>query len=664
MVRRWILPLVATLACGVGYSPWGPMQNARASDGVELGTVLVTPRRIPGLFVNASEFPGNATVIRASDIEASGATSIPELLSQYEGLTVLDTRGFGLGADSTVNLRGVVNSSRTNVLVLVNGVRQNRLTGDEVHWQAIPLEIVERIEILRGGGSLIYGEGALAGVINITTKRDAERPLQMEQGMEFGSFGQQRYFVTTRGRLDGVTYGTSYHRRDVTGYRESTASRTTTVTGHLGLDALPTLHLESNFLHSENTSYFASGLTPDESQARRIQPGSFPGRFEDATTQVSLDALWSGPAGFSVAANGFWRLWESDSISSFGPFATINPSQGLSVRGGYVLEGEKAHNTLVAGMDLLDEKSSTGLRTGTYSESNKTGYGIFVEDTLRLFDRVSLVIGARYDRSRYAEDITFPAFVGTLRFEGWSPKVGISVDVAEPLTLYANFARPFKAPNVDDFSVAIPGAGFFGNVNLQPQQGQEFELGARLDHPEIGALHAAVFWNRIDDEILFNDLPGSDTNENFDTRRFGLELSAHPTLPVERLTSAITYTFMDAEFRTGAFKGMTIPIVPDHRLTFNLTYEVIPHVTCAFDWLLVHDFFRINDFSNVLPADNYGVLNFTTRWGYDNMSLYFKIENLTNEEYTAFQSSNGVTISTGENPSPPLSVLGGVTLRF
>ena len=667
MGGRWVVRVLCSVSLGFLWVPWGLAQDApdrSATTGpVEVGAVLVTPRRIPGLSVNASEFPGHATVITKEDIRASSATSIPELLSQYEGMTVLDSRGFGLGADSTVNLRGVVNSSRTNALVLVNGVRQNRLTGDEVHWQSLPVEDIERIEIIRGGGSLIYGEGALAGVISITTKQGAEQPLKIEQGLELGSFGHERYFTSLRGRSGPVSYGASYQRRDATGYRESTGSRTTTVTNHLGIDVRPDLRLEANVRHSEDTSYFAGGLTPEQSQARRVQTGSLPGFFEDAITEVALDTVWSGPQGLSLVANAFWRLWESDSVTT-SRFATINPAQGLSLRGGHEAGGESLRHTLVGGIDLLDEKASTATRTSTYSESNKASYGLFLEETLRLMDRASLTAGVRFDKSRFEEDITFPAFIGTLRFEGWSPKMGLSVDVLEPLTVYASFARPFKAPSVDDFSVAIPGTGFVGNIDLEPQQGSEFEVGFRFDQPKVGQLETAVFFNRIDDEILFNDLPGSDTNQNFDTRRFGLELLVRPRLPDPRLRSTLTYTFMDAEFRTGAFNGNTLPAVPDHRLTANLTAELIPNLFGSLDWLLVQDLFRINDFNNTLPADNYGVLNLGLRWEHENTSVYFTIENVTNEEYTSFQSSNGVTVSTGENPSPPITFRGGVKVRF
>ncbi|MEK7879395.1 MAG: TonB-dependent receptor, partial [candidate division NC10 bacterium] len=125
-----------------------------------------------------------------------------------------------------------------------------------------------------------------------------------------------------------------------------------------------------------------------------------------------------------------------------------------------------------------------------------------------------------------------------------------------------------------------------------------------------------------------------------------------------------TYTFIDAEFRKGPFKENTLPGVPEHRVTANVTYEVLPKLFLSLDWLLVQDFFRINDFNNVIPGDNYGVLNLGARFEHERFSVYARIENVTNEEYTTFQSSNGLITSTGENPAPPISFLLGLTLKF
>ncbi|MBI4343639.1 MAG: TonB-dependent receptor [Candidatus Omnitrophica bacterium] len=650
------LALAASL---VAWSPGAQAEEARASK--RLPGVLVTASRSPEGALDVREFPGNATVVTAEAITRSGASSVPELLNRFEGLSMMDTHGFGLGADAGVNIRGVVNSSRTGALVLVNGVRQNRPTGDEVHWQSIPLEQIERIEIIRGGGGLAYGEGALSGVINIVTKKGAEEPLVTETGAEAGSFGRQRYFTAARGSAGPVSYGTSFTRRLVSGYRESTNSRTSTTTAHLGAQPLEGLAIETNVLHSEDTSYFSGGVTPAQTEARRRQIGSFPGFFDDATMQASVEARVTGPAGLSGALSAFWHDRESDSVTSFGRFATIAPSKGLSLRVGHEAQGAHLRHGLVGAMDLLDEKSSVGLRGARLDESNKGDIGLFVEETLRFFDRLTVMAGLRFDKARFEEDISFPSFLGTLRFEGLSPKLGASVDLVEGLTAYASFARPFKAPEVDDFSAVVP-TTFVGNLNLQPQQADDYELGLRGAHPGLGAFTAAVFFNRIDDEILFN--ANVFQNQNMDTERTGLELVLEPRLPLERLDTRLAYTFIEAEFRKGEFKGRAIPGVPEHRFTASLIYELVPGFFATADWLLVQDGFRINDFNNTLPADNYGVLNLGVRLVYGNLTVYFTVENATNEEYTTFQSSNGVIVSTGENPAPPTSFIAGLTLRF
>ena len=82
------------------------------------------------------------------------------------------------------------------------------------------------------------------------------------------------------------------------------------------------------------------------------------------------------------------------------------------------------------------------------------------------------------------------------------------------------------------------------------------------------------------------------------------------------------------------------------------------------DWLLVQGFFRINDFGNAMPGHDYGVLNVGVRYALQHATAYVTIANVMNTEYTSFQSSDGSFITTGENPAPPFSVLGGVTYRF
>lgn len=658
---RWMWIVVAAL-----IGAWTPGADADEPRGtLELKSVLVSPRRIPELFVSASEVPGNTTVITADDLAHSGARTIQDALAQAEGVILLDQQGFGLASDGTLNLRGMVNSARTDILVLVDGIRQNRITGDEVHWQGIPLKDIERIEILRGGGGLIYGEGALAGVINIMTKKDAVTALETEGGVEFGSFGWQQYHTAARGRRHPFTYGVSYTRRLVDGYRESSWSRNTTLDFHTGLEVTPALMWQVNVLHSEDVTAFPGGLTLAQVEHRRRQAGSFHGFNNNAIDQVSLDTVLGPWEGLSGVVNIFWRRWVQTSEDSiqFDAF-TITPSRGLSARTNYEWIGETAKDLIVSGLELMDEKATTGDRDafpGPDNESNRAGYGLYAENTLTLLERLSLVTGLRFDKFRYQEAISFPSFEGTLRFQGFSPKAGLTYAlVPNVVDLFASYSRPFKAPNVDDFTARVP--DFAGNVDLKPQQADAYELGLRLTKAPLRA-NATWFYTKMTDEILFNQLAFQ--NQNFDTRRLGVEFGTRFELP-DQLRTYVTYTVVDAEFRKGQFAGNTIPGTPTHLLNAGGGFSPVKGFWIDLDWQLVNDFYRINDFRNILPkADNYGVLNLKLEYENPTVRMFVKIENLTNEEYVSFQSSNASNLlGAGESPSPPTTFVGGVTLKF
>jgi iron complex outermembrane receptor protein len=635
--------------------------------------VLTAPRRIPGRTLPISRFPGNVTVITLEQIRDSGASTVPGVLAVYGAAGVMDAQGFGTGADGAVTLRGVNNSARANALVLLNGVRQNRITGDEVHWQSIPADQVERIEIIRGGGGTTYGEGALAGVINIVTKQPGAEPVRVEYGSEWGSYGWQKYHAGARGSTEPVRYGVHATRRLVQGYRESSQSRNTTVVADLGATPVEGLSADLHVLHSEDTTGFPGLITLTQSQARREQTNAFFGVNDNMIDQVSLD-LTAGPwEGWSGALTAFWRRWlqySSDSIN-FNAF-TVTPSRGVSGRLNHEWTAGTVDLLLSTGFDVTQDKATTGdPGAGADSESNRDAYGFYIEDTLTVMDRVSVTGGLRFDKARYEESLVFPAFDGSLRFEGWSPRLGVVVNaVPGTLDVFASYARPFKSPNVDDFSSRL-GSSFGGNADLEPQQADTYEAGVRAWRGPLSA-SATAFFLRTEDEILFNPLTFS--NQNFDTQRGGLELTGGFAL--DRLRGRASYTFVDAEFRNGTFTERTLPGTPEHLFAASVGVSPLPRLWVDLQWQLTHDYVRFNDVNNALiGADNYGVLSLVCQyhlprpadapvWRPDGR-VFARVENLTNEEYVQFQSSNGVNPSgAGEAPATPINFVVGLSVEF
>lgn len=667
-VHSWVLwSVLLWFLCPAPRPIEPPLPSASAAMLEE----VASPLRIPGRSVDADRFPGNVTVITANDIRRMKAATVQQVLARQEGVTFSDQQGFGLSSNATVNLRGIVNSARTNALVLVDGVRQNRLTGDEVHWQSIPVDQVERIELIRGGGGLIYGEGALAGVINIFTKQEDERPLSTEESVEVGSFGWQKYHVGAQGFVAPLRYGLQYTRRLVDGYRESSESRNATLRARTGMDVADGISLDLRVTHSDDTTAFPGLLTLAQSQQRQEQTNAFHGFNTTETDQVALDTLIGPFQGLSSVLSVFWsrRVQTSEDSIAFNSF-TVTPSRGMSVRTSQEWVGSSLHNLLVSGVELGEDKATTGdPGAGPDNETNRAGYGMYLEDTVTLADRFSVVGGVRFDKSRYETSLSFPDFNGTLRFEGWSPRLGVSyVVVPKRLRLFATYARPFKSPNVDDFSSRVSTIAR-SNADLLPQQADTYEAGVAASARGFQA-SATGFFIRTKDEILYNNL--SFTNENFDTRRVGWEWSLRAEPADGRVRSYATYTFVDGEFREGQFAGRTIPGSPEHTLHAGVGVSPLARLWIDLDWTLVHDMVRVNDFNNALSgADNYGVLNLLAQYELPpkdqrpEVSVYLRIDNLTNEEYVTYQSSNSTNLlGAGEAPMPPIGFTGGIAIRF
>ena len=166
-------------------------QNARNNDADD--AIAVTATRFAE---DARRLPASTTVINAEDIQKSAARTIPELLQEQTGITMKDFFGNN-GASTSVDLRGFGVTGGQNTLILVDGRRVSDIDLTSVQWAAIPLAGVERIEVLRGTGAVLYGDGASAGVINIVTRSP------LKQGAALEVFGRTATFNTQEGQIYG-----------------------------------------------------------------------------------------------------------------------------------------------------------------------------------------------------------------------------------------------------------------------------------------------------------------------------------------------------------------------------------------------------------------------------------------------------------------------------
>jgi iron complex outermembrane receptor protein len=202
-MRIAIFALLAVLA---------PASPAQSNDAV-----VITATRFPE---DVRRLPASVTVLEAIDIERSAARTLPELLAEQPGLNMRDFFGNN-AAGTSVDLRGFGITGPQNTLMLVDGRRISDFDLSGVQWAAIPLATIERIEILRGAGAVLYGDGATAGVVNIITRSP------LKQGPRAEALGRIASYGTAEGQLYGSRAGASFginasiYGYDADGYRRN-----------------------------------------------------------------------------------------------------------------------------------------------------------------------------------------------------------------------------------------------------------------------------------------------------------------------------------------------------------------------------------------------------------------------------------------------------------
>src|SRR5437867_2174627 len=217
--------LVSILLLGVSLPVFAEMPAE------SLPEVVVTSTRLPGDPVDPLTLPAKVTVITAEEFQRQGAKTVQEAIEQATGIVSYNL--IGNAFEQTVDLRGFNGQPVAATSVFVDGVRVNDPDFNTARFDLIPLESIERIEIIPGA-SAIFGKNALGGAINIITKRGGDLRQATAETM-FRSFHRERYGLNSSGPLGKFDYATSFTRETENGYRDESDSRISRYFGKIGL---------------------------------------------------------------------------------------------------------------------------------------------------------------------------------------------------------------------------------------------------------------------------------------------------------------------------------------------------------------------------------------------------------------------------------------------
>jgi len=480
-------------------------QEAAPDPGSRLDATVVTATRTP---TARAEIGSAVSVLTREQIVNSQARTLGDVLRRVPGVAVVQSGK--PGGQTSVFLRGL-NSNQT--LFLIDGARINNPLSGLVTLSSFTPDQIERIEVVRGPQSTLYGADALGGVINIITRKGAG-PLKGSVSGEVGSDDAYRVAGEVSGGGEKWSGSLSIAQWSTDNVAQNEDYENFTVGGSGTYRPLEnfTLGATVRFTRAE------SGLPGPVA----VLPPNLNDRLENQTlfARLSLDLTL-----FEVWQQTLFIAETHEELFARGnPFSRSDSrSDVLQIGWQHTVQLGK-NNTLTAGLDGFLNRGEYETVGATPFDESITNGAIYLQDQATLFDRLSLTLGGRYDEhSRFGGRFTYRG-AAVLRFDETGTR------------LKASGGTGFKAPSLSDLYLDFPSpppfTSFVANPDLKPEKSSGWDVGFEQDLSKLATLEVRYFENRLRDLITFDFVAPSFTQTNVDrarTRGIEANLSVRPT---------------------------------------------------------------------------------------------------------------------------------------
>ena len=592
----------------------------------------VASSNLPETVVTATRFaeplaslPLGVSVISAEQIRASGASTVNEAVMKLLGVPGRqDSYG---GGDYALDLRGFGTTSDSNQVVVLDGVRLNEADLGGTRLAGIPIDTVERIEVLRGSGSVLYGEGATGGVIVITTQA-GNGSARRNSATLYGAVGSndlRELRANATVASGGFSLDLHGQRRETDNHRDNFRSETD----------------GAGFTAQWSNDTLRLGLRHDRDALDTGLPGSLtaaqyaanPRQTTQPNNYASIRNERSGV--FAEAMLGSWQLG-MDAGSRDKALASVRPgsvyaydveAQQLALKARHTSQWGAARNALVIGHDRGEWDRVVQGAFG--SVAGQTARGWYLKDDLTLASGTRLSAGVRTEKLAKNVDDGFAPVQLSERETAW--ELGVSQPLTSATTVWARVGNSFRLANVDEFSFTNPA------VLIRPQTSRDLEAGARWVQGAY-KLEARLYRSNLTDEIGYDRnavgpnsplFPGA--NINFDpTRRQGLEIDGDWKLSTT-LSLGARVALRRSTFREGPYSGKDVPLAP--RRTLALRADWVPMAGHRLSGGVNFVGSQHPDFANVCRMPAYTTADARYAVQVKNMELSFGVNNLFDRDF-------------------------------
>jgi outer membrane cobalamin receptor len=526
--------------------------------------------------------PVSVSVVTEDDIKMSNAKQTTGILGELPGLFIRKTGDFGR---ADVDIRGIGDNGRQIGIFIDGRPDKMALFGCSV-THTLPMNNVERIEVIRGPESVLYGSEAFGGVVNIITKRPKKR-FEGNLTSSFGTFNTQNYLLQLGSKLEKIDYFISVDRRTTDGHKENSSYNATDFSGEIGYSI------------SKNSLLTFSGKN---FSGKKYEPLPSPiGTWNDYN-RGSVDLTYKYNTDNLQSSAKIYRSFGEHQFSD--GFHSKDYTNGVMLHGDTnILENNKLSMGLDYRFQFCDVLNTAP--TKFIGEYHKYEYGIYINDEHTFFEKLSLTAGARYNYDEIAKDIV-------------TPKFGVVYNTLKGTILRGIWSQGFRAPQLNDLYL------WSGNPDLKPEKVTNTEIGLRQKLAK-----------NVDIDIAGYIMKGQDLIEVRSGKKQNIgefEYKGIETMLITKISDSlngqINYTYFDPGTKTtgrpGEKYGASLKYAKD-KLSAILSGEYVGKY-----YSQDNSQGKINDYLVINTKVNYNILEYLT--------LFVAVDNVTDTEYQIYNN--------------------------
>ena len=564
---------------------------------IDLERIVVTPSKIEQTYRYSTQ---NTSIITEGDIESSAATEITEVLDLLPSVDILEYGS--TGSSRSIHTRG---ASSSQVLTLVDGRPINTPRDGVTDFNSIPLSNIERIEVLRGPASSMYGAGAVGGVVNIITKSGKDK-MHTEVLNKFGSFNTKLSSLTHGYKIKDFDYFLSYDYLASHGHRDNADYLSNNVNTKLGyeFDADNRIALSTGYYNSETGAPGILSNTDLDDQQENFK------KYIDMTYDGKLFEE-------DIALKFFHNFDRLEFIETFEPM------------------DKDTHQTKVYGADaqisrVFFDVFRTSVGAGyqehrlNSSTSSKRTYNLkafYFESELDFFDKGSMKFGTRWDDySNFGDKM--------------SPSASFNFWLSDEVKIHGLAAKSFRAPTFNDLYWPREDWGIWGGVEgrstLGPEKAFSYEAGVSGYLFEKFKSDVTFFRTNFDNLIIWTaDNSWWWRPENFDSATIkGMEVETELALK-EHLKANFNYTYLESKNKS---TDKWLIYRPRHLYKLKLAYSPVPKYELGMS--AIYKTKRFANTANTSALDYCFVVNSNLSYKMgDGTEFLFEAKNMFDEDY-------------------------------